>query len=109
MRAVLEALATGEARDALSIARDARRRSATVYPTLALLEDRGWVTSSWQDGPDHALGGRRRVYTLTTRGAAAAYRLLAQRRRLAIFIPITRLRPVAAILQALPRARWGER
>ena len=108
MRAVLEALATGETRDALSIARDAHRRSATVYPALACLEDRGWVTSFWQLEPG-STRGRRRVYTLTTRGAAAACKLLAQRRRPAILVPITRLRPVVAILQALPRARWGDR
>jgi PadR family transcriptional regulator len=39
----------------------------TVYPALHRLEDAGLLSSSWAD----ADGRRRRVYALTTQGAAA--------------------------------------
>ncbi len=39
----------------------------TVYPALHRLEDAGLLSSSWADGD----GRRRRVYALTTQGAAA--------------------------------------
>ena len=39
----------------------------TVYPALHRLEDAGLLSSSWAD----AEGRRRRVYALTTEGAAA--------------------------------------
>jgi PadR family transcriptional regulator PadR len=39
----------------------------TVYPALHRLEDAGLLSSSWAD----ADGRRRRVYALTTKGAAA--------------------------------------
>lgn len=55
----------------LEIIRESGRPPGTVYPILERLERSGWVESSWED--DNARSGpRRRLYALTTEGAAAA-------------------------------------
>ena len=110
-RDVLDALmATDQARDGLRIAHTARRRSALVYPILADLEDRGWVSSRWQTAPGD-VPTRRRLYRLTTNGRVAASEALALQRasRGAGPVRVARPRPAAALLRALPRLRWGTR
>lgn len=54
------------------------RPAGSVYPILARLEDRGWVSSVWED--EERRGPRRRVYTLTDEATPAAHALLAARR-----------------------------
>ena len=55
------------------------RPAGSVYPILARLEERGWVTSLWED--EERRGPRRRLYLLTDEAAAAARTLLRDRRR----------------------------
>jgi PadR family transcriptional regulator PadR len=55
------------------LARATDLASGTIYPILRRLEDRGWVTSDWEEVDDP--GGtvrRRRYYRLTGEGARAA-------------------------------------
>jgi PadR family transcriptional regulator, regulatory protein PadR len=63
----------------LELSRSARLPSGTIYPTLARLEQRGWVTSEWEE-IDEAKEGRRRrrYYRLTGEGERAARRELRQ-------------------------------
>ncbi|MGH8900566.1 MAG: PadR family transcriptional regulator [Egibacteraceae bacterium] len=53
----------------LEIARKADLQRGTLYPMLARLEERGWVTSEWEV-IDPVVEGRRprRYYTLTEEG-----------------------------------------
>jgi DNA-binding PadR family transcriptional regulator len=47
--------------------------SGTVYPLLRRLEDKGWLSSRWEDVDPAAAGRpRRRLYRLTGEGEAAA-------------------------------------
>lgn len=57
----------------LEIAREAGLRRGTLYPMLARLEERGWVTSAWEV-IDPVVEGRRprRYYTLTDEGHGQA-------------------------------------
>lgn len=55
------------------------RPAGSVYPILARLEERGWVTSLWED--EERRGPRRRLYVLTDDAAIAARALLSARRR----------------------------
>ena len=55
----------------LEIIRESGRPPGTVYPILERLERSGWVESSWED-ENARPGPRRRLYALTTEGAAAA-------------------------------------
>lgn len=57
----------------LEIARKADLQRGTLYPMLARLEDRGWVTSEWEL-IDPVVEGRRprRYYTLTDEGLRQA-------------------------------------
>jgi PadR family transcriptional regulator PadR len=72
---VLAALEAGPAHG-YAIIEEIRRRSAgvfdlpegTVYPALHRLEEAGLLGSHWETAPS---GRRRRVYTLTKRGAQA--------------------------------------
>jgi PadR family transcriptional regulator PadR len=59
----------------LQIAREADLKAGTLYPMLARLEDRGWVTSEWEV-IDPSIEGRRprRYYTLTDEGLRQALR-----------------------------------
>ena len=43
--------------------------SGTLYPILARLADRGWLTKQWETGEDIS-GPPRRIYTLTPVGRA---------------------------------------
>lgn len=79
---VLEALlAAAEPTWGLRIIAATGRAAGSVYPILARLEDRGWVTSSWED--EDRRGPRRRLYVLTDGAGVAARALLSARRRTA--------------------------
>lgn len=53
----------------LEIAREADLQRGTLYPMLARLEERGWLTSEWEVIDPVAEGRRpRRYYTLTDEG-----------------------------------------
>lgn len=76
---VLEVLRDGD--DAvwgLLVVKATGRPGGSVYPILERLERSGWVESAWDDDAQRA-GPRRRLYRLTTDGAAAAARLLHRR------------------------------
>ncbi|TAJ48639.1 MAG: PadR family transcriptional regulator [Herbiconiux sp.] len=60
----------------LDIMKRSGRPSGTVYPILERLERQGWITSEWEEHTDTQLR-RRRLYTFTPEGAAAARALLA--------------------------------
>jgi PadR family transcriptional regulator PadR len=62
----------------LQIIAVAKRPAGSVYPILARLEDRGWLTSAWEEGDRR--GPRRRLYALTDEARPAARALLAERR-----------------------------
>jgi PadR family transcriptional regulator, regulatory protein PadR len=64
----------------LKIARNAGRKTGSVYPILARLEEAGWVTSTWEREDRGTRGPRRRLYQLNPEGLSAARTLLAQRR-----------------------------
>lgn len=55
------------------------RPAGSVYPILARLEERGWLTSAWEEGDRR--GPRRRLYALTDEAVPAARSLLAERAR----------------------------
>jgi PadR family transcriptional regulator, regulatory protein PadR len=61
----------------LEIIKATGRPSGSVYPLLDRLEQAGWVTSQWDDDTDRR-GPRRRMYRLTTDGAAEAREVLAK-------------------------------
>ena len=54
------------------------RPAGTVYPILARLEAKGWVSSVWDD--DATRGPRRRLYRLTPDGMESARALTAETR-----------------------------
>ncbi len=62
----------------LDIMKRSGRPSGTVYPILERLERQGWITSEWEEHTDTQLR-RRRVYTFTPEGAAAARELVEAR------------------------------
>jgi PadR family transcriptional regulator PadR len=79
---VLEALIDGIEDDlwGLKICGATGLTSGTVYPILSRLEDLGWVKTRWEtddDSPTRTTGPRRRFYTLTPDGLAAAHTVLA--------------------------------
>ena len=53
-----------------------RLREGTLYPALYRLEEAGHVKAKWEDGAARHRGPRRRIYSLTKKGA----RELARRR-----------------------------
>jgi PadR family transcriptional regulator PadR len=59
----------------LEIAREANLQRGTLYPMLVRLEERGWLTSEWEN-IDPVVEGRRprRYYTLTDEGLRQALR-----------------------------------
>lgn len=67
----------------LQVIRDTGLAAGSVYPILARLETAGWVTSEWEDRPDHS-GPRRRYYCLTPLGHTQAVALLAPRPQAAV-------------------------
>lgn len=64
----------------LKIAENAGRKTGSVYPILARLEDIGWVTSRWELDEPSPRGPRRRFYRLSPHGLDAARELLLERR-----------------------------
>lgn len=52
-------------------------KTGTIYPVLARLEGDAWVEARWDDG--ERPGPRRRLYRLTSSGAADSARLVAER------------------------------
>jgi PadR family transcriptional regulator PadR len=77
---VLEALLAAEGPTwGLRVIGATGRPAGSVYPILARLEERGWVTSLWED--EERRGPRRRLYVLTDDGVPAARALLGERRR----------------------------
>ncbi len=78
---VLEALmGPDEELYGLKIARNAGRKTGSVYPILARLEEAGWVESCWEREERGERGPRRRFYRLNPDGLAAARALLTERR-----------------------------
>ncbi|MFD1716054.1 PadR family transcriptional regulator [Amnibacterium flavum] len=55
----------------LFIVKETGRPTGTVYPILERLEHLGWLEASWEEAPDRN-GPRRRFYSLTDDGKAAA-------------------------------------
>src|SRR5438045_890488 len=49
-----------------------RRSGPTIYHALDALEDRGWITGSWESLPAGEKRARRRLYRLTGAGVRAA-------------------------------------
>ena len=64
----------------LRIARNAGRKTGSVYPILARLEEAGWVESFWERDEPSLRGPRRRFYRLNPDGFGAARSLLLERR-----------------------------
>lgn len=62
----------------LQVIAASRRPAGSVYPILARLEERGWVSSTWEEGDRR--GPRRRLYVLTDEARLAARALVAGRR-----------------------------
>ena len=60
----------------LEIMKRSGRPSGTIYPILDRLERQGWIASEWEEHTDTQLR-RRRVYTFTPEGAAAAREVVA--------------------------------
>lgn len=60
----------------LRIVKSTERPAGSVYPILERLERLSWVTSEWENDPERT-GPRRRLYELTSDGAAAASALIA--------------------------------
>jgi PadR family transcriptional regulator, regulatory protein PadR len=65
---------------ALAIAHAARVHVGSVYPILARLEKKRWVSGEWEDRHPQEGRPRRRFYELTTDGMEAAEALLKRRR-----------------------------
>jgi PadR family transcriptional regulator PadR len=64
----------------LKIAQNAGRKTGSVYPILARLEESGWVDSHWELDEPSPRGPRRRFYRLNPHGLGAARALLIERR-----------------------------
>jgi PadR family transcriptional regulator PadR len=78
---VLEALmGPDEELYGLKIARNAGRKTGSVYPILARLEEAGWIKSCWEREERDARGPRRRFYRLSPDGLVGARALLTERR-----------------------------
>jgi PadR family transcriptional regulator PadR len=67
----------------LELAKATGLKSGTIYPTLARLEEAGWITGSWEQ-IDPTVEGRRprRYYRLTASGVSAAEDVLDALRQL---------------------------
>jgi PadR family transcriptional regulator PadR len=63
-------LGSSEASWGLRLVGETGRPAGSVYPILARLEEGGWVSSHWDE--DVKRGPRRRLYQLTSDGAASA-------------------------------------
>ncbi|QYH36670.1 PadR family transcriptional regulator [Salinibacterium sp. M195] len=78
----------------LRIVKSTGRPAGSVYPILERLERLGWVTSQWEDDSKRS-GPRRRLYELTSDGAASAPALISSQR--AIADPSTTPRGTSAV------------
>lgn len=102
---VLEALlGPDEELYGLKIARNAGRKTGSVYPILARLEEAGWVESCWEREERGERGPRRRFYRLSANGLAGARVLLTERRgavrqRFGRRVPAGSPNPVAELLR----------
>jgi PadR family transcriptional regulator PadR len=73
----------------LELSKAAGVPSGTIYPMLARLEREGWVSSRWEEIDPSAEGRpRKRLYTLTGRGAREAREHLSSARRWLAIEPI---------------------
>jgi len=63
----------------LRLVKSTGRPAGSVYPILERLERTGWVESAWDEDAARS-GPRRRLYRVTTDGAAQARQLVAARR-----------------------------
>ncbi len=103
---VLEALmGPDEELYGLKIAQNAERKTGSVYPILARLEEAGWVESCWEREERGDRGPRRRFYRLSADGLAGARALLTERRgavrqRTGRRAPASSPNPVAELLRS---------
>lgn len=101
---VLEALmGPDEELYGLKIAWNAGRKTGSVYPILARLEEAGWIESCWEREERGERGPRRRFYRLNPHGLTAARALLTERRgavlqRAGRGAPVRSPNPVAELL-----------
>jgi PadR family transcriptional regulator PadR len=77
---LLQAHAEGTAVHGWAIMSETKRSGPTVYGILDRLEDRRWIAGYWEDENPEAGKPRRRLYRLTSDGAAALRDLVAERR-----------------------------
>mgnify|MGYP001365053646 CR=1 FL=1 len=76
----------------LEISEEAGLSAGTLYPILADLESKGWVTSEWENVDPRVVGRRRRrYYRITAEGAAATSKAATEEIR-----PLARLLGVTA-------------
>tara|TARA_R100001129_G_scaffold181297_3_gene160393 strand:- start:176 stop:487 length:312 start_codon:yes stop_codon:yes gene_type:complete len=73
-------LAESTATWGLRVVAESGRPAGTVYPILERLERLGWVASEWEAETERS-GPRRRLYSFTADGAAAAQSAVASHRR----------------------------
>lgn len=57
-----------------------RRAGPSVYRVLDELEDAGWISARWEEGPAAPSRPRRRYYRLSAAGVVSARGLLVERR-----------------------------
>lgn len=75
----------------LRIVKATCRPAGSIYPILERLERLGWAQSEWDEDADRA-GPRRRLYTLTDDGGAAAPAAISRARHAASVV-----RPAGAL------------
>ena len=108
---VLEALmGPDEELYGLKIAQNAGRKTGSVYPILARLEESRWVESCWEREERDQRGPRRRFYQLSADGLTAARALLIERRgairqRTGKYAPARSPQPVTGLLLSWWAAR----
>src|SRR5580698_6551668 len=77
---LLRAHAEGAAVHGWAIMSETKRSGPTVYGILDRLEDRCWIAGYWEDENPEPGKPRRRLYRLTSDGAAALREMVAERR-----------------------------
>ncbi|MEH1130841.1 PadR family transcriptional regulator [Micromonospora sp. CPCC 206061] len=63
------------------IMKSLRRSGPAVYSALDRLEDKGWITGTWEVLPEGERRARRRYYRLTATGVEAARSAVAESQR----------------------------
>jgi len=72
----------------LDVAKATGLKSGSLYPILGRLEEKGWLTSRWEDTDPEAEGRpRRRYYQLTGGGIALATKALSPTQRSSWAVP----------------------